>query len=234
MQYLSGFRCFPSSDAVLRSRSRLRIIGGGMRAGKTTLAAAIVAGAAMKIPILDSKGNAVDCGAPTNRPLTIGVVGLGCEEVGHMYRAMFENPLLPDMNITSVADEVEWEYKEKGWFKRITLRNGTEIISGMARSGGLPAGEFYDLVWLDYLGDNLSMLSEARMRTIDVGGFVVWSTPYRKELFQILQQGHAEYYALPTLENHTIDSAVVGDMLREHVDAKGLAKFWGIGKALEE
>jgi len=87
---LSLFRAMPSQVGFISSFASERLVRGGNRSGKSTIAAVEVASAACRRPVLDPDGLPLPYKYPTNRALTIWIIGLGETHIGDtLYRLLF-------------------------------------------------------------------------------------------------------------------------------------------------
>jgi hypothetical protein len=87
---LSLFRAMPSQVGFIESLASERLVRGGNRSGKSTIAAVEIASAACRRPVNGPDGKPLRMKYPTNRPLTIWIIGLGETHIGDtLYRLLF-------------------------------------------------------------------------------------------------------------------------------------------------
>jgi hypothetical protein len=86
---LRVWRPMASQTPYLRSRSAIKILRGGVRSGKTVTVACEVAAAATGTQLLDHEGNPVPQIYPTDRPLTIWIIGYDERHISRIYKKLF-------------------------------------------------------------------------------------------------------------------------------------------------
>ena len=98
------FRPMETQMPFLLSEASERIIRGGNRSGKTVLATAEVASAATGIPLTGPDGKELPFRFPTDRPLTIWIIGYDQKHIARIYKFLFTTGIFKKFRIIKDRD----------------------------------------------------------------------------------------------------------------------------------
>lgn len=142
------FRPLPAQLPLLKSRASEVILRGGNRSGKSVTGAAIVASAARRLPLHGLDGKPLPNSCPTNRPLTIWVIGKGESHIGQtLYRLLFEPGQIPIFRDRRGQVRAARNYAERKAGEEQGLKCGPFIP--LIDLAGNPGDEIASISWKD-------------------------------------------------------------------------------------
>lgn len=235
MEALKLYEPIPIQESFHKSKSRHRLVRGGNRSGKTTVAAVELARAVcgqdpyQKYPItngrafcvgrnLDHIGNVM--WRKLGRPGAFRIIRDKITKAWRAYRPWDEEdaknfhlsrpspPLIPKRLIKRVA----WENKAKNIPKMVTLSNGWEI-NFYSSEGKPPQGSDIDIFWMDEEIIDPDWHPELSARILDRKGCGFWSaTPQAgtEKLLELHERAITEAEKFPTTpDDRAIDEFVI-------------------------